>query len=247
MPADDFANLVGDIKTNGLREHGWTYEGMVIDGWHRYKACEQAGVRFRYEEYKGKDPAGFVESLNDHRRHMTASQRAMAKVSVNAWRGRGKSAPGADSGKTVEEMAKEASVSPRTIAQAKDAFEAGLQEPVRDGAISVKAAAEIAKGRDPDKKKPDLKDRRIAELTQTNEALKDEMEQVREGAAEAVAQAELAAALMDTEPAKLLLAKDAEIKRLTRDRDDYMNKCAQLVKQVKSLERRLARYEQAAA
>jgi hypothetical protein len=88
--------------------------------------------------------------------------------------------------------------------------------------------------------KPDPKDARIA-------ALEDEIEQVREGAAEAVAQAELAAALMETEPAKLLLAKDAEIKRLTRDRDDYMNKCAQLVKQVKSLERRLARYEQAAA
>lgn len=88
--------------------------------------------------------------------------------------------------------------------------------------------------------KADPKDARIA-------ALEEEIEQVREGAAEAVAQAELAAALMETEPAKLLLVKDAEIKRLSRDRDDYMNKCAQLVRQVKILERKLARYEKAAA
>jgi hypothetical protein len=247
MPEDDFANLVADIKAHGLREQGYTYEGMILDGWHRYQACQQAGVNFRYAEYKGSDPADFVESKNDRRRHLTASQRAMAKVAINAWRGRGKSAPGADLAKTAAEMAKEAGVSPRTIAQAKDAYDAGLQGAVRDGALSAKAAAEVAKGRDPDAKKPDPKARRIAELESQVTELTDEIELVRDGAQEAVIAAETAAALLNTDPAKVLAKYKGEIERLTRERDEYQTKCGHMVKQIKALERRLAKYEKVAA
>lgn len=249
MPEDDFANLVADIKANGLREQGYTYEGMILDGWHRYQACQQAGARFRYDEYRGSDPVGFVKSHNLERRHLTASQKAAAIVACHEWRGRGgdQRAPGALRSTTSADMAKEAQVSERTIKQAKAAHDAGLGEAVRDGALSAKAASEIAKGRDPDAKKPDPKSARIAELESQVAELTDEIELVRDGAQEAVIAAETAAALLDTEPAKIIAAKEAEIQRLTRDRDEWMNKCGQMVKQIAAMQRKLDRLERAAA
>lgn len=250
MPADDFANLVADIKANGLREQGYTYEGMILDGWHRSRACDAAGVPFRYAEYKGSDPVGFVKSKNLERRHLTASQKAAAIVACHAWKPVGSnqrgSAPGAEA-LSAATLAKEAGVGTRTIEQAKAAHDAGLGEAVRDGALSAKAASEIAKGRDPDAKKPDPKARRIAELETKVAELTDEIELVRDGAQEAVIAAETAAALLDTEPAKIIAAKEAEIQRLTRDRDEWMNKCGQMVKQMATMQRKLDRLERAAA
>lgn len=241
MPEDDFASLVADVRANGLREHGWLYEGMILDGWHRYQACEEAGVKFRYEEFKGSDPVAFVKSRNLERRHLTASQKAAAIVACHEWRPRGgdQRAPGALRSPTAADMAKEAQVSERTIKQAKLAHEAGLGEAVRDGALSVKAAAQIAKGRDPEVRRVDPRDKRIAELEAANEALREEIEQVCEGAQEAVIAAETAAALLNTEPAKVLAKYKAEIARLERVRDDLTNQNGQLVRQVKALQRKL--------
>lgn len=255
MGGEEFASLVADIDANGLREQGYTYEGMILDGWHRYRACEQAGVPFRYQDYKGSDPIGFVKSRNLERRHLTASQKAAAVVACNEWAESGSNqhvgkrggAPGAPPPATVDDMARDAGVGRRTIQQAKAAHDAGLGEAVRDGAMSAKAASEIAKGRDPDAKKPDPKARRIAELEAQVAELTDEIELVRDGAQEAVIAAETAAALLDTEPAKIIAAKEAEIQRLTRDRDEWMNKCGQMVKQIAAMQRKLDRLERAAA
>jgi len=247
MPEDDFAALVADVKAHGLREHGWLYEGAILDGWHRYRACEAAGVKFRYEEYRGSDPVAFVKSRNLERRHLTASQRAAAIVACHNWRPRGrenKSFPGKDLTPTAAVMAKEAGVSVSTIENAKVAVEAGLGEAVRDGAISARQAAEAAKG-SPERKDP--RDRRIAELEAANERLREEIDLVREGAQEAVVAAETAAALLDTEPAKVLAKYKAEITRLERLRDDLLNQNGQLVRQVKALQRKLDRAERAAA
>lgn len=84
---------------------------------------------------------------------------------------------------------------------------------------------------------------RVAELEAENEQLKDEIEQVREGAKEAVAAAEAAQAMLRTEPGKLVLKLQAEVTRLTNERDRYMNQVGQMAAQIKSLQRKLARYE----
>jgi 16S rRNA G966 N2-methylase RsmD len=72
-----FENLCQDIAANGLLEPIWTYEGKILDGRNRYRACLATGVEPRYREYTGDDPIGFVISLNLNRRHLNESQRAV--------------------------------------------------------------------------------------------------------------------------------------------------------------------------
>lgn len=244
MDPTDFASLVADIEKNGLREHGWVFEGMILDGWHRYRACEESGVRFRWEQYDGTDPIGFVRSRNLERRHLTPSQRAAAIVACHAWRPiganqHGGSVPGTDPAPSSAEMAKQAGVSTITIDRAKAAQRAGLGEAVRDGAMSAKTAADLAKGRDPQAKRADPKDRKIAELEARVAELEEELEQVRDGAAEAVEAAEAAQQMLKTDAGVLVLQLRAEIASLTRSRDDALNQVGELVRQNKMLQRKL--------
>lgn len=74
-----FAALVADIAAQGQREPILILDGQVIDGRHRLRACEQAGLEPVVREVSADegDPFGLVVSLNLHRRHLTESQRAM--------------------------------------------------------------------------------------------------------------------------------------------------------------------------
>lgn len=146
MPEQELAALALDIEEHGQREPGILFEGMVLDGWHRYLACDKAGVEFKAVEFDGDDPAAFVKSKNWHRRHLTAGQKAEAVLRLNEWRDRGKSksAPGADLPPTTAELAKAAGVSARTIEQAKAGHRVGLGDELRDGKVSAKTAAEVA-------------------------------------------------------------------------------------------------------
>jgi N6-adenosine-specific RNA methylase IME4/ParB-like chromosome segregation protein Spo0J len=83
LPENDFQALVADIKTHGLIEPIWTYQGKIIDGRHRYLACQQAGVEPRYREWNGQGSlVAFVVSLNQHRRHLESSQRAVIALEI---------------------------------------------------------------------------------------------------------------------------------------------------------------------
>ena len=77
MEGDEFRELVDDIKDHGLREPVILYEGMIIDGRNRHRACARAGIEPRFEEWDGNGSVvDFVVSKNLHRRHLTPSQRA---------------------------------------------------------------------------------------------------------------------------------------------------------------------------
>jgi ParB-like chromosome segregation protein Spo0J len=65
-----------DIKKNGLLNPILTYEGKILDGRNRFRACTISGVTPTFTDYQGNDPVNHVLSLNLHRRQLTASQRA---------------------------------------------------------------------------------------------------------------------------------------------------------------------------
>ena len=77
LPDDELRELADDIAANGLRNPVVLFQGKILDGRNRYLACELAGVKPRFSEFQGDDPIGWVVSQNLHRRHLTASQRAV--------------------------------------------------------------------------------------------------------------------------------------------------------------------------
>jgi ParB-like chromosome segregation protein Spo0J len=78
MKGPEFGLLVEDIDEHGLREPIVMYQGLVLDGRNRLRACELAGVEPRFVEWEGTgSPLAFVLSRNLHRRHLNESQRAM--------------------------------------------------------------------------------------------------------------------------------------------------------------------------
>lgn len=70
----EYAALRDDIAENGLRDPVVLYEGDVLDGRNRLRACEDAKVEPRFTTYEGDDPFAYVISCNIHRRNLTQSQ-----------------------------------------------------------------------------------------------------------------------------------------------------------------------------
>ena len=82
LSGDEFKSLCDDVESNGLRVPVLTYQGKILDGRNRARACEVCDVLMRSEEFKGTDLEAINEvmSLNQHRRHLTSSQGAAAAV-----------------------------------------------------------------------------------------------------------------------------------------------------------------------
>ena len=80
MEGEAFERLAADILDNGLIEPVVLYDGAILDGRNRYRACQHVGVPARFVDYDGDNPLGFVISKNRHRRHLTSSQLAAIAV-----------------------------------------------------------------------------------------------------------------------------------------------------------------------
>jgi hypothetical protein len=165
IPESDRAALRADLEANGQQILIVLHEGMVLDGWHRHCILIELGIEPKTKILpEGKDPRAFVRSVNMHRRHLNASQRAMAEVAISEWQphGRPKGEPGSPLSSTKEKMARAADVSTKTIQQAKIVAKqapAATVKAVKDGEKSVKAAAaEVAEAKKPKptKEKPEV-------------------------------------------------------------------------------------------
>ncbi|HET6883824.1 MAG TPA: ParB N-terminal domain-containing protein [Pirellulales bacterium] len=78
MKDTDLSMLVEDIASHGLREPILVYQGLILDGRNRLRACEVAGVEPRFVEWDGVgSPLAVVLSRNLHRRHLNEGQRAI--------------------------------------------------------------------------------------------------------------------------------------------------------------------------
>ena len=80
IEGEDFESLKKDIKVYGLLTPIVSYEGKILDGRNRFKACKEIGLKPTIEAYTGDFPLDFVISLNLKRRHLTKQQAACAAV-----------------------------------------------------------------------------------------------------------------------------------------------------------------------
>ena len=82
MGEEQYKELKSDIEQNGCINKIWLYEGKILDGRNRYKACQELNQHFSFLEYKGDEPIQFAISLNMKRRHLTSAQKAALAVKI---------------------------------------------------------------------------------------------------------------------------------------------------------------------
>lgn len=78
MRGDAYQRLKEDITLNGQRDAIVTYQGQILDGRNRYRACCDIGIAPKTQEWDGKgDLLTFVLSGSAHRLHQSESLRAI--------------------------------------------------------------------------------------------------------------------------------------------------------------------------
>lgn len=88
MTDEEYARLKASIERLGLLHPITLYEGKVLDGVHRQRACIATGAEPHYEEYTGADPEEWVRAHNEARRHLTVAELALrAAKTVTETRG----------------------------------------------------------------------------------------------------------------------------------------------------------------
>jgi transcriptional regulator with XRE-family HTH domain len=77
MDEQEFTAFCEDVEQRGILMPVTLFEGKVLDGWHRYRAGHRTGTHWEEITYKGKDPAGYIASINVLRRKLGSLQRAL--------------------------------------------------------------------------------------------------------------------------------------------------------------------------
>ena len=253
MSDSDFQALQDSIMNIGVQMPIVIFEGQVIDGWNRYRAATALGMDCPTTPFdESIDPVEFVKAMNDARRHITGSQRAIAIVAIHGWKpvGRPQNNVEATSTLTQEAMAAEAGVSKKTIQQAQAAQKAGLAEKVKSGEMTVEQASNVAKGKPAKAAKKDKPAPKAAPAVVEPEIEEPPEYTELDAAHDQISelQAELVVARMGDIPeeekqqaAGLIAELHAEIKTLnatlaavTLSRDTLMEERAQMLRQMKA-------------
>ena len=84
MTSEEFGALVESMKTNGFDKSFpiLTFEGQIVDGWHRYQAAAKAGVTPEFRVWRGSklNLQQFIIYANSTRRHLSKSGHAAALI-----------------------------------------------------------------------------------------------------------------------------------------------------------------------
>jgi len=146
LDEDELQELADDIAENGqevliLR----LPDDRIVDGRNRELACRVAGVepQYREEEMTDAEIIARVKSRNIHRRHLSASQRAMiAAELVTTKPGANQHSGGVSRGTASQQLG----VSIPSVARATKVKEEApeLVQLVKDGTLDVKTAAKVA-------------------------------------------------------------------------------------------------------
>ncbi|MGA2256327.1 MAG: hypothetical protein ABSG53_16885, partial [Thermoguttaceae bacterium] len=148
LSEEEFALFKEDIRVNKQQEDITLFEGKVLDGRHRLRACIELRRQVQWAEFTDcPDPIAYVLSKNLHRRHLTQSQRAQCAAEVAKMR---EGRPNKETSQTclvsIDAAAKTFSVSPSSVKTAKHVAEKGDQavvDAVKAGKITVTAAAKL--------------------------------------------------------------------------------------------------------
>jgi hypothetical protein len=143
MSKEEFKNLKEDIQAHGLLEPIWTHKNQIIDGRHRYRACEELGIEPKFREWDGKgNLKKFVISQNLHRRHLSAKEKREAVKSLLK----------ANPKQSNRKVGAQAGVDDKTVAKVREDMEATAEIPQldktegKDGRVRAKRPRELNQG-----------------------------------------------------------------------------------------------------
>ena len=147
MDAEEYEQLKADIEKNGqIDPIIVTSKGEIIDGRHRYRACQSLGKRVKSTtRYIADDELlDFVISANLRRRHLTDSQRAAIAAEIATLK---RGDPANLRSLTQAQAAKLMNVSERSVHTEVKVKEADpeLHQQVKAGKASVHAAKQISR------------------------------------------------------------------------------------------------------
>jgi ParB-like chromosome segregation protein Spo0J len=245
MDDESFKGLIDDIDANGVRNPIALYDGMILDGWHRYKACLELNVKKPpMIEYDGNDPAGFVVSMNFHCRNKDSpSQIAFSIARTASWvesSGRPSASVASVMKMSVMKAAEIAGVSERTMADAKAATKADpeVQDAVAKGEMSVSKAAKLAK-KSPKKQRKALEKKPKAPVVREETVplsqyvkLQQEYEELSQNYHALSVELSACEAVRNGEQVAELKKLHGQIMSLTQSRDEWQNKCAEQTRQL---------------
>lgn len=145
MTESEFAAFKQDIREHGQHEPITLYEGKILDGIHRYRACRELGREPRVVRFEGNPRAAaqLVLGRNFHRRHLSTSQRAMVAAEMCKLRPRGNA--GNSPYLTAAQASTLMGVSEDLVRDAKRLLRHGdeeLLQAVRQGVQTVSAAVQ---------------------------------------------------------------------------------------------------------
>jgi hypothetical protein len=123
------------------------YQGKILDGKIRYRACIAAGVEPRFVTYGGDDPVSYLISLNLKRRHLSESQRAMVAAKLARLRQGARTDLSPIGERSQAQAAELLNVGKRSVERATAVRDHGapeLVQAVERGRLAVSVAADIA-------------------------------------------------------------------------------------------------------
>lgn len=248
MTAEEYSDLLSSVKDIGIQNPIVLFEGMIIDGWHRYRASLDLDVECPYVDLPEHiNPQNYVIAQNISRRSLTASQRALAVVTVHAWRRRGNQIDTEYpfETKTEDEMAELANTSAATIKKAKKIASKAVPEviqAIQSGEVGISKASAIA-SLDKDKQAEAL-NKPLKKMIEKLEDVAPEDDEIAINQERQRLDLETMNRLLDSDDK--LAAAYVEIKQLNaelavvkRSRDSYMNQCNEQIKMIKALQKKL--------
>ena len=157
LSPEQFQALVSSIMALGLLDPITVWQGQIIDGLHRLRACREACVEPRYEYLDDDaDPVKYVIAKNGTGREMDESQRAVVAHELSRWSTPGRPRGGDENCSDVNsytqvEAAKALRVGRTMVSYAKLVlWEDGpavpdLRQAVREWRIKISDAGRVAK------------------------------------------------------------------------------------------------------